>query len=73
MLRGIVVNAVTFATAFAISSVRLSADWAFMPVIALSAVATAYAVGEYEALKNIFKMLGWEVEGSVVRGRDFDR
>ncbi|KKM91232.1 hypothetical protein LCGC14_1230520 [marine sediment metagenome] len=63
-VRGIVVNAVTVLLALGLASFRLSADWSLEPVLALAAVAAAFSVGEYEALKNIFRLLGWEVEGS---------
>ncbi len=62
-VRGIAINVVTVLMALGLASIRLSASWNFEPVIQLAIIAAAYSVGEYEAIKNIFRMLGWEVEG----------
>ena len=58
--KGIVINVVTVLVALGLVSIRLSADWSLGPVIKLAAIAAAYAIGEYETIKNIFKMLGWK-------------
>ncbi len=60
LFKGIVINVVTVLVALGLVSIRLSADWSLGPVIKLAAIAAAYSVGEYETIKNIFKMLGWK-------------
>ncbi len=62
-VRGIAINVVTVLMALGLTSIRLSANWSLEPVIRLAIIAAAYSIGEYEALKNIFRMLGWKVEG----------